>query len=163
MEITVDVAPAHPVRGSQIDVIIRTYAPVAESIDMFPQGSPYPFPAGLIGYLWAGPPYPFDVTVLSPSGRRIDVPVEQTSDDASAYRGSVMVGESGRWTLMIANYPGREWPIDVVEGPIASASGCWVAVAGVLAIGIALTAVLALRLVRDRRRPDDRWVGPTAR
>lgn len=163
MEITVDIAPVQPVRGSRVEVIIRTYAPFAEDGDKLPQGSPFPFPSGVMAYLWAGPPYPFNVTILAPSGRSIEVPVAQASDDASAYRGSAVVDESGKWILAVANFPGREWPIEVVEGPMGSTPGLWVTFGGLLAIAISLTAAFVSRSVRIRRRPSDRWVGPPAR
>ena len=149
VEVAVSVSPSEGIVGRPVEVLVRTFAPIAAGDLQLPVPSVrYPAASGLWNVLFPIADYPFDVVATPPTGARMQVTLARDPEDASVWRGSFIPPTSGDWTIVLRNFPTLE-PIAIRV--VDDASSPPVAMVGVAALLAGLLAGVVLG--RVMRRP----------
>jgi hypothetical protein len=165
MNVVVTASPAHAAVDQPVEVLIRTFLPLAGSdlsLDVGATRTPFPAPSGYWSLLYAfSDDYPFKVEARGPGGESVSVIVARDPSDASLYRGIARLSSAGRWRVQLLNYsgdaPGTWAEVDVQPAlavPAASAApnGQWSEQAAVAVSLLAGLAGLAFGFIAGRTR-----------
>jgi len=148
VEVAVSVSPAEGVVGRPIEVLVRTFTPIAAGDVSIPAPSlSYPAPSGLWNVLYPIPDYPFDV-VAQTNGASVAIALTRDPDDASLWRGTFTPTSAGEWRIVLRNFPTVEPPRVQVAGDEATPTALAVGVGALLA-GL----IIGVLVGRGIRRP----------
>ncbi|HEV8490063.1 MAG TPA: hypothetical protein VGQ58_09785 [Candidatus Limnocylindrales bacterium] len=106
-EVVVSTSPSQVPVGEPVEVLIRTFMPIArEGVLAMPDpGAAYPGPSGFYNVLYPWPDYPFDVIAEHEDGTDAAVTVARDPSDPTLWRGVTRLPKAGTWTIWVRNYP----------------------------------------------------------
>jgi membrane associated rhomboid family serine protease len=109
LEVVVSVSPAQGVVGRPVEILVRTFSPVAQGDIALPTPSlAYPAASGLWNVLYPIADYPFDVVAEASDAATVPVPIARDPNDATLWRGVFTPATSGTWTIRVRNFPDEE-------------------------------------------------------
>jgi len=105
MDVVVTVSPARVAMGDTVEVLLRTFVPIAlDDLAMPTPSGPYPVPSGFWAVLYPFPDYPFRVIATAEDGSSTSVTMALDRTDVTLWRGSFTPCLPGAWTVTVANF-----------------------------------------------------------
>ena len=109
-EVVLALSPSEVEVGEPVEVLLRTFVPIARQ-GTLPQSSvrePYPAPSGFWNVLMPWDDYPFDVVAQHDGDADVAVSLARDPSDLTLWRGNVSLPSPGTWTIWVRNFPGKE-------------------------------------------------------
>lgn len=106
--VVVTVSPAEVRVGEAVEILVRTFVPFREeAFGLQKPREPFPVPSGIWDVLYSWDDYPFDIDVSAATvgPESVRAIVSRDPHDATLWRGTVSLPETGTWIVRVRNFP----------------------------------------------------------